>query len=231
MLKLMANNGAMGGFGDTQKTLLRLLLRNKNGLTVDAIARALGVTRTAVNQHLAALEHGGYVMRKDVISTGGRPGRIFALSEFGIELFPKQYGLFSLKTFEVVKKTLGKEEANRLLDTLGAELGGELGAKLKDLPLDRRIREIEIAMQELGFDAQCQLDADAEAPPEAPSEAPSIVAHNCVYHSLAQADPDICRLDLALLRTASHADVEHVSCMAKGDNACKFFFKAHPASN
>ena len=47
-----------------QWQLLDFLLKNKAGMTVDELAEALNITRTAVNQHIAGLERDGYVKRE-----------------------------------------------------------------------------------------------------------------------------------------------------------------------
>lgn len=213
----MAAADNLGGFGRTQTALMRLLLRNKAGLTIERIAHELDVTRTAVNQHLSSLERDGYIERKDVVATGGRPSRVFALSERGIHLFPKKYDLFSRKTLEALIGALGTEAARGVLERLGAELGEDLQTRLKDKALEEKTPAIKDALQELGFDAHVAGTG--------PGEEPAIVAYNCIYHSLARAHPEVCALDLAFLRTASGAAVDHESCMAKGDNACRFRFR------
>lgn len=213
---MMTEPNSLGGFGHTQTALMRLLLRNKDGLTVDGIAGGLSVTRTAVNQHLTSLERDGYVLRKEVIATGGRPSRVYGLSERGLHLFPKNYDMFSLKTLEALIETIGAGKAKKVLERLGKDLGKDVGVKLKGTKLHEKMPEITKILQEFGFDAHT----------ESTSKKPTleITAYNCIYHALAQAHPDVCELDLAFLREASGAKVEHVCCMAKGDNACQFRF-------
>lgn len=220
---MSADRDSLPGFGHTQSALMRLLLRNKAGLTVDGIAQGLGVSRTAVNQHLAVLERDGYVTRSEAVATGGRPGRAYRLSDRGLNLFPKNYDLFSLKALETMIKTLGPDKANRALEELGRELGRDLRETLKDEKLADRIPDIAAALNELGFDASVDEDPTARAP--------AITAYNCVYHTLAQANPDVCRLDLAFLRHAAGAEVDHVACMAKGDNSCRFAFRKRGTSD
>lgn len=219
---MTVDRDSLPGFGHTQSALMRMLLHNKAGLTVDGIAQGLGVSRTAVNQHLAVLERDGYVARSEAVATGGRPGRAYRLSDRGLNLFPKNYDLFSLKALETMIKTLGPDKANRALEELGRELGRDLRETLKDEKLGDKIPEIAAALDELGFDAG--VDGDAAA------RTPTITAYNCVYHALAQANPDVCRLDLAFLRQAADAEVDHVACMAKGDNSCRFAFRTRGTS-
>ena len=213
----MAQTDSLAGFGATQTALMRLLLRNKSGLTVDGIAEGLSVTRTAVNQHLASLERDGYVMRKEVVATGGRPSRAFGLSERGIHLFPKNYDMFSMKTLEALIDTIGEKAAKKVLERLGRDLGTDLSSKLSGKKLKDKMPAIAGVLQEFGYDANY-----TELKQKAPTE---IKAYNCIYHALAQAHPDVCALDLAFLHEASGAKVDHVACMAKGDNACQFRFQ------
>lgn len=223
MVIMTAQAETLGGLGRTQTALMRLLLRNKRGLTVDGIAGGLAVTRTAVTQHLAALERDGYVERRDIVASGGRPSRVFALSERGVHLFPKKYDLFSLKALEALIDALGPEEAKKVLERLGRGLGESLGDRLRERTLSERMKAVTAVLQDFGFEAH--LEEEGREP------RPVIGAYNCIYHSLARAHPEVCALDLALLREASGAEVDHLACMAKGDNACRFrFAKAKSAA-
>ena len=78
-------------FGQRRKQLLRYLLRNKAGASVDELAEAVGVTRTAVRQHLASLMRDRLVAAGAVRASGGRPQQLFVLTEEGKEAFPRHY--------------------------------------------------------------------------------------------------------------------------------------------
>ena len=73
-----------GVFGERRKRLLRHLLRNKAGASIDELAQAIEVTRTAVRQHLAALAREGLVAPGEERATGGRPQRLYVLTENGV---------------------------------------------------------------------------------------------------------------------------------------------------
>ena len=193
---------------------MKLLLRNKAGFTIEQIVENLNITRTAVTQHLNALLRDGYVARDAAVATGGRPSTIWRLNERGAHLFPKHYDFISLQAFEALIEEVGEEKSRRILERLGRGLGAGLAIKLEGRPLKDRVPEITAAMEELGFDAVAAGEG-----------APEIKAFNCVYHSLAKAHPQICTLDLAFLSEASGAEVDHVCCMAKGANECRFRFK------
>ena len=126
-----------------------------------------------------------------------------------------------------VGEDLGPEEAQRQ-DRLGraaldehedAEYGDAEAvkerARVAPGSLSEKARAIAVLMRELGYESSAPDLAE-----------PTIEALNCVYHDLAQADPNVCALDLALIENLANADVEHRSCMARGDNACVFCLKA-----
>src|SRR5258705_11846959 len=85
----------VGVLRDRQKQLLRHLLRNKAGLSVDELSRNLAVTRTAVRQHLAALMRDGLVGPGATRPSGGRPQQLYLLADVGKEAFPRHYSWFA----------------------------------------------------------------------------------------------------------------------------------------
>jgi len=207
----------LDGVGQRQGELLQFLLRNKEGLTVDQLSGALAISRTAVNQHLAALERDGYVREAALAATGGRPGRKFTLTTRGLHLFPKKYDLFSTLLLETMLKTMGRDNLLVCLEKLGADMAQPLKEGLAGKTLAEKTIAVAAYMNEIGF--------DASAPAQEKDAPPVIRANNCIYHELAQQNQDVCRLDLALLAEATGAKVEHTSCMAKGAGACQFAFR------
>jgi len=70
-----------------QQQILKLMLENKAGITIDEIATALAISRNAVQQHFTVLERDGYIQAGDVNKTAGRPVRSYILTEAGINSF------------------------------------------------------------------------------------------------------------------------------------------------
>jgi predicted ArsR family transcriptional regulator len=205
-------------FGHRRQSLLGLLLERKGGLTIDQMAGALGITRTAVREHVGALERERLIAAGALASsTGGRPGRLYALTARGMALFPKQYDLMARLLLESLSHRLGAAETERELRTLGANLAARFKDRVRGRTLAERTRAIAELMRELGYEASAQTGE------------PTIEALNCVYHELAQQDQTVCALDLSLIENLADAQVEHRACMARGDNACVFCLKPHPA--
>ncbi|MDQ0465601.1 putative ArsR family transcriptional regulator [Caulobacter ginsengisoli] len=202
--------------GQRQQALLHLLLERKQGLTVDQMAAALGITRTAVREHVAALERDRLIAPGQALpSTGGRPGRRYVLTPRGHALFPKQYDLMARLLLESLARQLGGGPAVEAeLAELGARLAADLKGRIGGATLAERAGATALLMRELGYEATA-----------GGGETPEIEAFNCVYHELAQKDRAVCALDLALIGGLAEAEVEHRACMARGDDSCRFCLK------
>ena len=49
-----------------------------------------------------------------------------------------------------------------------------------------------------------------------------VEAYNCVFHALAKAHPDVCRFDLAFMEAATGRPIQHMECLLRGGQACRF---------
>lgn len=84
-------SNALERLGRTQQQLLRLLQAEQRGLSIEALRSALSVSRNAVRQHLTSLLAQGLVAHGAIVPTGGRPERLFVLTDAARELFPRRY--------------------------------------------------------------------------------------------------------------------------------------------
>jgi len=204
-------------FGERQRRLLTLLLESKPGLNAEELADRLEISRSAVHQHLAALEKDGYLEKLVTPPRGGRPGYAWRLTDRGVHLFPKQYALFSDLMLRALKKSLGSDGLVHVLEELGADIAKAYAPRLAGKSLDEQIAIVAEIMLELGYQTRTV--------PDGPGKPPLIDARNCVYHHLAREHSEVCRLDLALLGSLLDADVEHAECMVRGGTACRFRFR------
>jgi predicted ArsR family transcriptional regulator len=199
--------------GGTQQTLLRALLHNKDGLTIDSLAQLLGISRNAVRQHLTALERDGLAAKGKSQPTGGRPEQLYVLTDEGAERFPRQYSWLSEILLESLLAQSGQDGLREKLDEMGRAVGESMKAQLAgEAGSPERTAAVARIMQELGY----------EAAPKTERGVQSIEARNCVFHKLAAKRPEVCSFDLALLSAGSGCRVEHRSCMVRGSDRCRF---------
>ena len=197
-----------------QQQILKLLLENKAGLSIDEIATALNISRNAVQQHFVALERDGYIQTGVLNKTAGRPVRSFVLTEAGINSFPKQYAWFSELILTDLKNEIGSESFQRYMHKLGNNLSKSLLSQFEGKQTDERIEELLKVMDGLGFKTRKMTDSG--------SHERTIEACNCIYHNLAQKHEEICEFDRALMSSLLDKEIEHVECMAKGGAVCRF---------
>ena len=212
----------MTATGTSQQEVLNQLIERKAGATVDELVTAVGLSRTAVNQHLIALERDGYIRKGAARKTGGRPQHVYVLTDQGTNLlFPKQYSWFSKLLIEMLRRQVGEQHASQYMYDLGVKMSADLIPRLVGKNRTERIAEIVKIMNEAGFIARTIAPADGD-------KLPRVECKNCVYHDLSKDYPEVCRFDIGFLSGLMGAEVEHLSCMQRGGEACRFRF-APPA--
>jgi predicted ArsR family transcriptional regulator len=199
--------------GQSQRLLLKMLLEEKRGLTIDDMVKGLEISRTAVNQHVAALENASFIERHALAKTGGRPCQVYVLSEKGVELFPKQYSWFADLLLKYLEDRIGRDETELLLRTMGEDLAEQMRHRLTGKTPREQLEEIAQIMQELGYEASAANVGEGEL---------WLRAVNCIYHHLASEHPEVCSLDLAFLSALSRRTVQHAECMVREGKACRF---------
>jgi predicted ArsR family transcriptional regulator len=207
----------MATTGISQQAVLDHLLVNKAGSTLEELVGAVSLSRTAVNQHLKALEGQGFVRKSTPRKTAGRPQHVYVLTELGANLFPKQYSWFSRLMFETLREQVGEAQASQFMYDLGIKRSAALIPRLVGKNRSERIDEIVKIMNETGFVAKTFAPAGSE-------KLPRVECRNCVYHDLSKDYPEVCRFDIGFLSGLMGAEVEHLACMQRGGDACRFRF-------
>lgn len=206
------------GFSNTQQKILHFLVKEKEGMTVDQFSKLLDISRSAIHQHMTVLERDGLVVKSASKQTGGRPGTTFVLTKKGIHIFPKHYSLFAEMLVNLIKQKQGSEELTLYLKELGASLAETRKDALKNKPINEKIKMVAEIMQDLGFETQLSEEVSEENL--------IIDAYNCVFHDLANSNPEVCEMDLSLMSSLLDSKIEHTCCMAKGGLRCRFL--VHP---
>jgi predicted ArsR family transcriptional regulator len=203
-------------FGERRKRLLRHLLRNRAGASVKELVQVLGVTRTAVRQHLAALTRMGWVAPGGALPSGGRPKTLVGLTAAGRAGVPRHYSWFG----ELLMDAMERERDSAVLGTRIRRIAATVVAQARRSPerSDGNVRSVEslaALMDQLGYDAHLGRD---------PEGAPAIEADHCIFHEIAKDHPEVCQFDLALLSGFAGRRVVLHECMSRGGRVCRFRF-------
>lgn len=209
----------MNGLHNNQKKILSYLLENKEGATLDELAEHLKITKTAAKEHLLKVDHLGYITYLDSQGSVGRPRRRYLLTPDGLDAFPKQYSWLSNILLEHLAETVGPEAINDILDGLSEKIADSMQDKFKSARNSAELLKLVTeTLNELGYRASLkQSDLRKGA---------IIEATNCVYHSVAQKHPSLCRFDVKFIENATNGmDVKLESCIARGGSVCRFCIK------
>jgi predicted ArsR family transcriptional regulator len=197
----------------TKLSILQLLLREE--LTPTDIADRLGVTPTAVRQHLAALSANGLVDRRRQPVGPSRPPEVYRLSTEGRRAFPKRYDLLVSGLVDVLMTRLGKDET---LDTVAAAArwyAERLQPLLRDAPESERWPRLKAMLEE-----EFAWDAEAAGANGVPRR---LLIHQCPFQDVSTRHPGVCGIFFStVIRTLlCGVSLEHAP-NAPGEACCAF---------
>lgn len=204
-------------FGSTQQKLLRYMLSHPEGVSVEALASKLDISKNASRQHVNTLERDGYIIKGEMRPTTTRPQQLYCLSASGKSLFPRKYSFLAELLIHQMKNTIGSEKLESMMRDMGRNAGEQLLSPSSANSKEERLIKLVDVMQELGYEAH-----------KSPTNDETIIAHNCVFHHLAAEHPEVCEFDLSLMELATGASVEHQECMVRGGQVCRFLVKDTP---
>jgi predicted ArsR family transcriptional regulator len=201
--------------GETTSRLLSLLRRSR--LTITALADAVHLTDNAVRTHIAALERDGIVEHVGTQrETGGKPARVYALTDEGEELFPKAYALVLGGLVEEIARVDGQERAMALLRAVGQRAASGATA-----PADRkgRVAAAAAALRSLGGDVEVQRTEQGY----------TLQGYACPLSAVSGKYPEVCALARGLVEEITGQSVTEC-CDRSGRPRCGFRIDDEPES-
>ena len=192
--------------------ILEYMQRNGSA-TIKDLEQLLGITTTAVRQHLTTLQMEGYIERKAVNTGVGRPHHTYTVTEQGRNLFACHCDDLALTLLQEVFALEGKERTNILLARVSNRLANRYASSVRSKVLQERVEELAMALHQRGVLADVTTNGQ---------DAIILHTYNCPYHELAQEHREICEMDKAMLRQVLGSEVALTNCMMDGHHGCSF---------
>lgn len=192
-------------------------LLNRKELTVNELARELGISRNSVHLQVSKLEAAGIVEKfhRDQPSGAGKPAYVFRLVTGNEDSFSSAYKPVLSGLIETISADLPRKERTQLLEKTGRSLARNAG--LTPGPnLDANVRKSVNAVNTLG--AMAELTHK--------DKKPYVSCHSCPVATLVHTDPLVCRLVAAFFSEATGKHVA-VQCRHEGSVVCGFSFDEH----
>jgi DeoR family suf operon transcriptional repressor len=192
-------------------------LQRNGSATIKELEDLLGVTTTAVRQHLTTLLVEGYIERRVVHAGVGRPHHAYFTTAKVQELFACQCDDLALTLLQEVFHLEGQERALLLLDRVGTRLAHKYASGVRSSLLQERVHELAGSLNGNGVLAEARSQDD---------DTILLRTYNCPFHELAHEHREICEMDTNMMRKVLGSDVSLSACMLDGHAGCTFVVNA-----
>lgn len=197
----------------TRQAIVELLMRHGSA-TVDELARELGLVPVTVRSHLTILERDGFVTGQQERTGGaGRPHVVYRLTEQGQELFPRHYDRLANRLLDHLLAREGRERVVSMLETIASDVASEYAPEFARKPFEERVRESAAVLSEQGCTAEYRAD-DAGGH--------HVAIYNCPYRKVVSEHPDICTMEMQLLRSLTGGRVLPMAAPAPRGAICTY---------
>jgi DeoR family suf operon transcriptional repressor len=196
----------------TRRALMKAL-KSQGASRADDLAERLGVTVSAVRQHLTGLQADGLVEFVEQRGGPGRPRHLYHLSEAGEALFPRSYGEL---TTELLAYVEDEDPAliERVFERRRQRRVAQATVRLAGRSFAGQVEELTSILDEDGYLATVEAMPDGSF---------RIVEHNCAILAVASKYGTACGTELEFIREVlPGATVERVSHMMAGAHTCAY---------
>ena len=200
----------------SQSTTRRAILhtiKQQGEARAEELASLLGITPSAIRQHLAALLGEGLVAIREQRGGAGRPKHVYSVTTRAEGLFPKTYGELTCELLEYAGAE-GPGTVDRLFERRRLRRAADAELRLAGKNFDEQVLELAKILDEDGYLAEAVRGNDGDW---------RIVEHNCAILEVALRYGQACSSELGFLRDVMPgAQIDRVSHMASGQHHCAY---------
>ena len=188
------------------------LLRKTGPLSVARLAKATGVTPTAVRQRLVRLMANRLVDRELARAGRGRPSHRYTLTEKGRRQTGANFVDLTLALWKEIRAIEDPQVRRGLLQRIAKTMAAMYEPQISGETTAERMRSVSqiFAEREVPFDV------------EESRSLPVLTALACPYPELAEQDRGICALELMMFSELAGDDLRLTDCRLDGDECCRF---------
>ena len=202
--------GATSFSSETPTGKILAHLQRHGEATIKDLESVLGVTTTAVREHLANLQTQELVTTKLIRRGPGRPRLAYSLTQKAHRMFPKAYdSLINTLLHEIIRRE-GSENLQTLLDAVGSRLANEYRDQISGEEISERLTTLRTALESRGIPTEIQGTGDG------------FQMFACPYHDVAQEHPGVCMMEQRMLEEILGESIQIKSTIREGHHSCKF---------
>ncbi|NWG22056.1 MAG: MarR family transcriptional regulator [Chloroflexi bacterium] len=184
-------------------------LRRSGEATIKELEELLGISTTAVREHLAHLEARGLLMTRQARGGPGRPRLVYSLTARAEDLFPKEYDTLVTLLLREIASREGADRLDALLDAVGRRLAEEYRGQVTGEDLEERLIHLRAMLEARGIPVEVQPGGSLEV-------------FSCPYHDVAQEHAGVCSMERRMLEQVLGERVQIEGTIREGRRSCHF---------
>jgi predicted ArsR family transcriptional regulator len=185
-------------------------LQRHGEATVKQLEELLGISTTAVREHLTHLEAKDLVTAKLVRRGPGRPHALYFLTNTAQDLFPKEYDTLSTMLLREIASQEGPDRLQVLLTAVGARLAEEYRGPAVGAELPERLLALCAALEQRGIPVELLPGDD------------SFKLFACPYLDVAQEHAAVCTMERRMVEQVLGEQILLESTIREGGRSCHF---------
>ncbi len=188
-------------------------LQRHGQATIKELEDVLGVSTTAVREHLAHLQAHGLIATSTVRRGPGRPRFVYTLTSKAQSLFPKHYDQLINLLLRELMFAEGKEKVDELLDRVSKRMANEYAGQISGEDIRARLDALRAMFEAKGIPAEVQQSGDG------------IHIFACPYFDVAQEHPAVCRMERQMLEDVLGEKISLEGSIREGHRNCRFVIR------
>ena len=192
------------------------LLRKNQAMTVSSLAKALGVTATAIRQRLTRLMEDGCIERAVVPTKRGRPQHEYTLTSKGRRQTGENFGDLAMVLWQEIRTIEDPVVRRGLIERVSQRMAGMYADQISGTTVEQRMLDLAALFAE----RRLPLEVDQSG------ELPVLSVGACPYPELAEQDRSVCSMERMLISEIVGETVRLSQCRLDGDCDCTFELSA-----
>jgi DeoR family suf operon transcriptional repressor len=195
---------------DSRYEILEIL--KKERCSVDDLSSQIGISPTAVRQHLTILEGDSLITREKLKEGIGRPKVIYTTTKKAEDYFPKYYSWLAEHLIKEVVDEYGEEKMDFFLKKVGVAFSQPYLERVRGKPLEERIDVVAAILNEWGAYAYTENNGGYYL----------LRTYNCSFYDVAQKYPQVCAVHTTFLEQLLEQNPKRTASMAEGNDYCAY---------
>lgn len=199
--------------GFSTRKMILTLFKTKGTLSINELAKHLGITEMAIRRHINTLERDDLIQSKLVRQSMGRPRRVYSLTTAADDMFPKNYYKLTLDLLNELIDEDGSDSVDKLFEGRKKKLKDKYEKQMVGKNLLERVSTLANIQNDGGYMVEWEKDDAGDF---------IFNEYNCPIAQVANQYNQACTCELTLFESLLETKVERTECFAKGGNKCVY---------